>query len=264
LRTGEGPVITVSGGVVPIHTIEWLEIDNNGNAIGAADNGIIYHPGNKDLVVANVIVHDAVEDNRSVAGISHVSGGGGGVYNSIVYDISVAQTNDDVSGILAADVTQILNNTIYNITGQTGGGATAWGINYSDVADMEVKNNIVTDTSGADTNLDYSDSSPSNATTTNNLDSDGTAPGANPQNNKTSANQFVSTAGGSEDLHIKAGADAIDAGVDLGTTPTGVEIDINGRDRDAEGDTWDIGAHELVVAAGGGLNQILGGGLLVA
>ena len=31
----------------------------------------------------------------------------------------------------------------------------------------------------------------------------------------------------------------------MGTT-NGVEIDINGRNRDSQGDTWDIGAHELV------------------
>jgi len=51
---------------------------------------------------------------------------------------------------------------------------------------------------------------------------------------------------GSEDLHLKAQSDAIDAGTDLGTTPSGVEIDINGRDRDSQGDTWDQGAHEFV------------------
>jgi len=82
------------------------------------------------------------------------------------------------------------------------------------------------------------------------LTSDATADGTGSLTNKTSANQFVSTVGGSEDLHLKAGADAIDAGTDLVTTPTGVNIDIDGRDRDAEGDTWDIGAHEYVSAGG--------------
>jgi hypothetical protein len=66
------------------------------------------------------------------------------------------------------------------------------------------------------------------------------------------ADEYVSTVGGSEDLHLKAGADCIDAGTDLGTTPTGVNYDIDNRDRDAEGDTWDIGADEYV-AIGGGL-----------
>ena len=79
-----------------------------------------------------------------------------------------------------------------------------------------------------------------------------------------SGDQFVSTTGGSEDLHLKAGADAIDAGTDLGTSPDGVEIDIDGRDRDAEGDTWDIGADEYEAVAGGRKAFILGGGILGA
>ena len=29
----------------------------------------------------------------------------------------------------------------------------------------------------------------------------------------------------------------------------GPQFDINNRDRDAEGDTWDIGAHQFVAAA---------------
>ena len=77
----------------------------------------------------------------------------------------------------------------------------------------------------------------------------------------TAANEFVSTVGGAEDLHLKSGADCIDAGTDLGTTPTGVNIDIDGRDRDAEGDTWDIGADEFVAAAGGILPQMIQHGL---
>jgi hypothetical protein len=84
-----------------------------------------------------------------------------------------------------------------------------------------------------------------------NLSSDATADGTGSLTSKSASNQFVSTVGGSEDLHLKAGADAIDAGTDLGTTPTGVNFDIDNRDRDALGDTWDIGADEYVAIAGG-------------
>ena len=56
---------------------------------------------------------------------------------------------------------------------------------------------------------------------------------------------FVSTSAGSEDLHITADSVCVDAGTDLGTAG-GVQTDINGRDRDSQGDTWDIGAHEFV------------------
>ena len=59
---------------------------------------------------------------------------------------------------------------------------------------------------------------------------------------------FVSTTAGSEDLHITADSVCVDAGTDLGTTG-GTQTDINGRDRDSNGDTWDIGAHEFVADA---------------
>jgi hypothetical protein len=55
----------------------------------------------------------------------------------------------------------------------------------------------------------------------------------------------VSTLSGSEDLHLKFISAAIDAGVDLGTSPDGVQYDIDGKDRDAENSIWDIGAHEF-------------------
>lgn len=84
------------------------------------------------------------------------------------------------------------------------------------------------------------------------LSEDATADDAPTQSNnvinKTIGDQFVSTTLGSEDLHIKSGSDAIDVGLDLVNTPAGVKFDINNRDVDAEGDTWDIGAHELVAA----------------
>ena len=75
------------------------------------------------------------------------------------------------------------------------------------------------------------------------------APGSNGLTDKTVAQiDFVSTATGSEDLHISQSSVCIGEGVDLGTT-NGVNIDINGRDRDDMGDTWDIGAHEFTAVA---------------
>ena len=75
------------------------------------------------------------------------------------------------------------------------------------------------------------------------------ATGSNSLVDKTLAQiDFVSTVTGSEDLHISQSSVCIGEGVDLGTT-NGVEIDINGRDRDAKGDTWDIGAHEFTAVA---------------
>ena len=73
------------------------------------------------------------------------------------------------------------------------------------------------------------------------------------------------TTAGSEDFHFKDGAQALRAGEDLGTsvTPhpgntmassdfgTPINIDIDGRDRDAEGDDWDIGADQCETCSDG-------------
>ena len=83
----------------------------------------------------------------------------------------------------------------------------------------------------------------------NNLTSDSSAPGTSSLINKIAANQVVSVVLGSEDPHLKEGADAIDAGTDLGAT---YAVDIDGFDRDADPsyDPWDIGAHEFQSAGG--------------
>jgi hypothetical protein len=61
---------------------------------------------------------------------------------------------------------------------------------------------------------------------------------------------FVSTSSGSEDLHLDTSSVCLQAGVDLGTT-NGVNIDIDGIDRDATGVTWDIGADQKSTADSG-------------
>ena len=61
----------------------------------------------------------------------------------------------------------------------------------------------------------------------------------------TYANAFLDTSTSDPDLHLKTGTNFIDAAVDLGTSPTNVEIDINGNNRDSSGVTWDLGAHEF-------------------
>jgi hypothetical protein len=77
-----------------------------------------------------------------------------------------------------------------------------------------------------------------------NCSSDGTAD--DPTNIQTGAvvdKVFANNFESSSNLHLKSGADCIDNGTDLGTE---ANIDIDGRDRDSEGDTWDIGADEYV------------------
>lgn len=135
----------------------------------------------------------------------------------------------------------VYNNTTYgNVEGM------AFGAGVNDTASVyTAKNNIAV---GNTTDFTWT----ANATMNNdyNCSEDATATGANSITTG-SDTDFTSVTGGSEDFHLVAGAVEIDVGVDLGTT-NGVNFDIDNRDRDAEGDTWDIGGHEFVSAAGGG------------
>jgi hypothetical protein len=73
-----------------------------------------------------------------------------------------------------------------------------------------------------------------------NVSSDASASGAGSLSGKYAGNQFVSITAGSEDLHLKSGADAVNAGSDLSASFSG---DVDGVNRPA-GSAWDIGADE--------------------
>lgn len=239
-------------------TIEWLELDLNGHS-----GQIQLYNATGAVKVANCIVHGHTWGSSMSLLNSRVGSSAGVNYllNCIVYDGECTTTNTDPYGCNGIGLGSVSgrDSTAYNCTvhdirrdNVTEGSGYARCIYCSDHADHTIKNCIATDPGGTATGIEkvcYNPASPSNADMDYNLASDDTAFGDNSLNSKASADQFVSTTPGSEDLHLKTGADAIDEGLDLGTTPTGVEIDIDGRDRDAEGDTWDIGADEYVAAA---------------
>ena len=233
-------------------TIEWIEIDFNGNKSTNGQGGFyINSVVGSDTYLKNCIVHGSAGTQYSPRGITVSNDSYGNVMNCIVYDINVGISTDNYSsyGIIsnARSGRGVFNCTTHNIVNNRGaaGSADCIGIRSSGTGNV-MKNCLATDTTGTTggTIADISASGPSyNAT------SDTSSTGTGAIISITTADQYVSTTGGSEDLHLKAGSDCIDAGTDLGTTPTGVNIDINGRDRDAEGDTWDIGAHEFVAVA---------------
>ena len=235
-------------------TVKWIEINAGGNAVGMSVVNVGALGGVQGLV-GNLLVHDALNvGNLSPTGISFDSVDVD-IFNCIVYDIASNYSGTVTSGIRSLGtgtrVRRAFNITIHNIHHDHVSTGTAYCVEFADDTEITIQNIIATDPSGPTTATCYKQSSPSNAIVDHNLSSDATASGTGSLINKASANQFVSTVGGSEDLHLKAGADAIDAGVDLVTTPTGVNIDINGRDRDALGDIWDMGAHEFVAVGGG-------------
>jgi hypothetical protein len=151
------------------------------------------------------------------------------------------QTDSDIFGC------GIYNCTVYGIAAD--GSGTAAGISHAtNSGNKRSVNNIVmgvTSGSGTATDFLYAGSS---GFMFNNMSEDASADdqGSGHLVSKTPSSQFVSLTGGAEDLHLKAGADAIGAGVDLVDEPTGVKYDIDGYDRDAAAVTWDIGADQYV------------------
>jgi hypothetical protein len=255
VRTANGGfVITTVGRQV---SLLWLEIDANGQGTtGGVYNGT---GSNTDLItIGNMIIHDSTANNSSNRAIYGT--GSYTVFSTVAYDC-IRGNNMSNGTHVAIGVASNRNVKAYNVTmhncgnSRSASGNNAYGISVGDdEAADQIKNCICTDTFSADPTGIVRDFNLGIASTSDyNLSSDDTADdrGSNSLISKTSSNQFVSTVGGSEDLHLKSAADAIDAGTDLAATPDGVQYDIDGRDRDAEGDTWDIGAHEFVGDANG-------------
>ena len=243
-------------------TLEWLEFDGSGAAGANVAARFITDYGNFNhgIVVRNNLMHSLDLQGGAATSLfvrlttntaSSTSCESNYIKNNIMYGNEPSTpSGGNVIGIWAnagraVNPIYVYNNTLHKITARTGS-HTAYGINAS--AHVIAANNIVTEVTGSSTVNDCFSVAGGTWTsgTDYNLATDSTAPGSNSVNSATLANIYES-ASGTVNLHLKSGSPAINAGTDLGTTPTGVNIDIDGRDRDAEGDTWDIGADEYVV-----------------
>ena len=228
--------------------VSWIELDGNDYAI---NNGL---EQKRSRVTAPDFHHLLVYDGGQRwggAGITQKAGIGGSLRCTRCmvwkWDYAVDHNSENQYGISTANADsthlgEILNCTVWSIT-QEYALKNGYGISTYDHANKVVKNNVI-----IDCNIDLDLDSPSVTTSYDyNCTSDTTSSGSNSLASKTAADNFVGIA--PVDLHLKSGADCIDEGVDLGTTYEAVELDIDNRDVDAEGDTWDIGAHEFVVVA---------------
>ena len=251
--SGNGYVIRMSynGSAPDISTVEWIEFDCN----GSKNENVILLQGNgtNDRTAANCIIHDTTNFYGNSKTCLSGTIGDCKLLNNIVYDHHLTTTSDfDIVGIaMSTNVNRdefCLNNTVYNIT-KSGSLGIAKGIStFGTSLNSSCKNNIAMGMSGG-ASVECFTSASSTGEWDNNMSSDATADDYEDTLNsclinKTAANQFVSIVSGSEDLHLKAGSDAIGAGTDLGTTPNGVQYDIDGFDRDAANRVWDIGADQ--------------------
>lgn len=218
--------------VVEWLVIDWTVGDRNQNGIELAIAGGY-------STIQNCVIVRSSGSNQSPIGISNQATPGGlFAYNNIIYG-HTGTTNG--AGIYVRRLADVYNNTLY------GNNYGFWHDNANSDT-VNITNNIAVGNTATD--FIFKASSVNDY----NVSEDTTADGTNSLNTG-SDSDFVSVTGGSEDLHIVTGAVGKDNGSDLGTT---ANVDIDGRDRNSEGDTWDMGAHEFV-AAGGGLTEPFGG-----
>ena len=255
-------------------TVEWLDISMDSLDARNTNRCIVLTGTNDDNIIRNNLIHDKGGNpgSQGPAGIQAIAAGGASdtisILNNIIYSI-IETSGDHTVGINTNQwqgTTNIYNNTVYKIT-SNGGSKYAYGILFGNPsgATINIKNNLVALLDGAQERAYYKNGSGSTANTANNLSDDTAGADYDAEDMNQSLNDsssligktlaeisFVSTTVGSEDLHIGTALSVCNmAGVDLGTT-NGVDIDINGRDRDALGDTWTIGAHQFTAIAENG------------
>lgn len=179
------------------------------------------------------IIYGWGSSGQAVVGIFINLGGGSKVYNNIIYNNYTYNVAKNVYGIWSFDDVgdEIYNNTVYNLYCTVDVNR---GVGIATVMNVPtlLKNNIAVDCPGGCYSLG------NNNITSHNMSSDGTADdwgGEGHIINAVAANQFVNTGVGTEDLHLKDGADAIAAGTDVSTL---FDYDIDGETRNR----WDMGA----------------------
>ena len=271
---------TDSGASALRKTLEWIDI--NGGELDNDTSNFVYNYSGGDMNYCGTVSHCLIHGH-------HTSAGGANGYiatalnnhsknscahNNIIYNI---QGTASAYGISMGESESVCcNNTVYKIhTTQSDSSKThksAYGISNGLENNIVMSNNIVgaVTSTVADEHYDYY-SAGGTQTRNNNISEDGTADdyatstdaitGVDPED------LFVDcTTAGSEDFHLKDGAQALRAGEDLGTsvTPhpgntmassdfgTPINIDIDGRNRDSEGDDWDIGADQCDTCSEGG------------
>jgi len=251
-------------------TIEWLDISLDSLDSTTTNKGISIDSGSGNCTIRNMLIHDKGGNPGSTGPFAVTSGQSlttsesWHFLNNIIY--SFIETSNDSAGAFNMRAFKgnlhICNNTIYKLKSQ-GGSKDAVAMRFGDGTHIQatIKNNIVAGLDEGDIAAAYwMDEVPNSNRVLNSATnlSDNTADSAKDaedfdvnKNDSTALTgktlgeiAFVSTTAGSEDLHITEDSICVDAGTDLGTTG-GVQTDINGRDRDAQADTWDIGAHEF-------------------
>jgi hypothetical protein len=226
------------------YTLDQIEVsstDTNGPHTGVWTTGTNH-------TCSRLLIYDFVSTNGAVVGTLVNNGSH---FNNFIMNISCTHSgSSEVVGYRAntggTPTVNILNNTIHNIISDNGSGASTGVEITGGTTNKSVQNNIATTVGGTTSGAKECYNLAGGTTRTNNISSDTTATGTDSIISVSASTLFISTVGGSENLHLLgASADAYANGIDLNTTPTGVNIDIDGHDRESTGRAWDIGADQL-------------------
>lgn len=221
--------------------LEWFIIRETATSSGNIDNVILTGLSDTEMYFRNNIIDTPVlNGNGAYAYVMNLSSttSSGKAYatNNIIYDGTETtigiKVRADFGRTIEAD-----NNTVYNMGSH--------GFSTDTNGTSRAKNNLSFNNGGSEYAGTWD-----TFTTNGSSDTTGTAG----LQNLVSTTELVNP---SVDMHLKSGAVSIDAGTDLVTTPAGVNIDIDNRNRDAMGDTWDLGADEYVVSLGAGRRVII-------
>ncbi len=232
-------VITIDNDNIVLEGLTVSAFAVNGTTDVSAGVHVLFPSRN---VVLNGLVVFGIDISRSNRGIQFE--GSGVVDNCFVWGILANTGNARCYALFLNDATyqiECLNNTglgnsnildVFQFQVGVTGGVIITKNNMGFVSsqtDFDYSNNGGTITT--DKNLSGDDSADDNGDGTHFI-------------NQVLATTLVSSTVGLEDLHILTGGPAIGGGVDLGTTPDGVEIDIDGYDRELAAVAWDIGADQ--------------------
>ncbi|MCH7474805.1 MAG: DUF2341 domain-containing protein, partial [Gemmatimonadetes bacterium] len=195
--------------------LEWFELKRN------TVSQCVLTRDATNILLQNLLIYDFDDAANIVEGIMGQDNSSFTVRNSIIYD-------GDRAAIRCHEATTTC--TVENVTlhGNQSGVLVVSGTA------------TVTNTIAMDNTTDFDGT----MTQSYNISSDATAAGTGSLINKVAADQFVNITAGSENLHLKAGADAIDTGTDLSGS---FSDDIDGDSRPI-GAQWDIGADETSAA----------------